>query len=139
LSFLFPGDEALFDYYDWLLRQPPPRGKRKVAVGCVWTRLEAERELAVLTCTASTTPMSLLFDSISARALWAELGWACDAAAVFFDTENEEQWELVFPWARTVPRPEVEPYLLEGEGLEDECYVSVDACYRAALRLAGLA
>lgn len=136
LSFLFPRDDALLEYYDRRLESPPP-GKGKVPVGCVWSTLEAGRELAVLRCTAATTSMSLLFDSTSARALWADIGWASDAAAVFLDTERE-QWELVFPRERILERPDDERYLLDGDGLEDDWHVDADGYYGAALRSAGL-
>ncbi len=138
LSFLFPSSDALSDY-ELLQRRTASPSRGRVPVGCVWSSLEAGRELAVLRCMAATTCMSVLFERCTGgRALWAELGWASNATAVFLDTEAEA-WELVFPSGRTVPRPDEEPYLLEGMDLEYERYVHVDAYYGEALRLAGLA
>lgn len=106
-------------------------------VGCVWTSLRAGRDLEVLTCTAATSSMSMLFGQCDGgRAIWAELGWAASARAVFFDQEQAD-WDLVYPSKRTVPKPDEDQYLLEGEDFDFEC--CVDGYYGEALRLAGLA
>ena len=127
-SFLFSRDDVLTEY-ERSSTLPSADGGR-VSVGCVWCSLCAGDVWAVFEATAATSEMSRLFQRSGAvRAFWSSVGAEAGAAAIFFDCEDLERWELLYPTARQVPRPDTELY-----ELEDGDRVHVDAYCSEALR-----
>jgi hypothetical protein len=70
------------------------------------------------------------------------LAAACGAHALFFDTEDDVSWQLLYPEHRGVAKPSAEMYLLEPAEathlLEDGYPIRSDTYYRQSLELAGI-
>ena len=131
LSMLFERDEVLREYEaDYHFRGEGD----KVTVGCIWTSLYAGRRLAVMTFTAATTNMSLLFQrSPKIRETWTDLARATRSLALFFDKEEGDEWYLIYPRVEKVGRPYDEPY-----SIDNTLDVNVDEYYHEVLAMAGI-
>jgi|GEM_PF-2770165 len=132
-TFLFPPDEILTDYG----RSCPTARRRRdgrVPVGCVWCGISAGDEWAMFHALAASSDMSRLFErSGSVRALWSKIAIEAAASALLFDFEDPDRWELLYPRAEQIPKPDEEPYLFA-----DEQNLNVDAYFTEVLREAGI-
>lgn len=131
LSMLFKRDKILREYeadYNYDSQSD------KVAIGCIWTSIYTGQKLAVITFAAATTNMSLLFQrSPEIQKTWDELVMETNSLALFFDTEEGDEWYLLFPRKKKVERPYDESYYFD-----NALHVNVDEYYLNVLEVAGI-
>src|SRR5262249_47692386 len=83
----------------------------KAVIGCVYLQIFVGNELAVVELAPATSDMSGLFATPSVQRHAISIAAHGDVMAAFFDLEDDDRWELVFPPAssprRSVPRPAI--------------------------------
>ena len=130
-SMLFKRDEILREYE---AEYNDSSEIDKVAIGCIWTSVYGGNKLAVITFTAATTRMSLLFlSSPEIRETWTDLARDTNSLALFFDTEEGDEWYLNYPRMEKVERPYDEPY-----SIDNALHLNVDEYYHEVLTMAGI-
>lgn len=108
-GFVFPLDPEVAAY-EGAQRAVRREGDR-VIVGCVDTTLRVGEEFALLTATACTSAMSRLFaGSAAVRGVFTALAESAHADAVFLDTEEEHEWERVWPAPARVGRVGIDSF-----------------------------
>jgi hypothetical protein len=129
LTMCFKRDKVLQEYEAKYHMDP---SRELLVLGCVWTSVRAGNQFAAIASTAATTEMSLLFNrSPQIKRTWMNLAQGMKAIALFFDREEGDRWNLIYPAKRKVLKPD-----------DEACWVAdclvVDAYYQDAFRLAGL-
>lgn len=108
---------------------PLPREGELARFGCMWTSFSAGSELFVISATAASSSMSRFCASSKAvQAAWKDVASSASGFAVFLDTEEPEQWTLLYPRERTVARPDDEAF-----ELPDDYHPATDAYWSDAL------
>jgi hypothetical protein len=129
LTMCFKRDKVIGEYED---QYNMNRKHDMIMLGCIWTSVYAGNRFAAITSTAATTGMSLLFQrSPSIKKTWTGLAQKMKAIALFFDQEEGDQWNLIYPARRKVMRPDDDAYWIDES-------LMVDAYYQDAIRLAGI-
>jgi hypothetical protein len=118
-SFVFPVDAELKAYEerckDWM--DLSIRGD-KIEIGgrsgCISTSLHVGTDYALLQSTAELSDMSELFrSSRSIRDSWIGFASRSKSLALFFDSEEDYDWFLLYPQTRKTKRPEIDCFCSE--------------------------
>ncbi len=110
LAFLFPIDHELEEFQRNIFRESY-RKEFKARIGCIYTSLFVGSEFALLKARAATTEMSLLFNaSSSIKKVMIEISESSSSKALFFDKEEQYNWNLLYPEARLSPKPWIDNF-----------------------------